>query len=128
MILLDTHAFIWWAAESDNLSRPARRAAGKAEALGVSIMTCWETAMLAAKRRITFNMDVEAWLRQAVQRPRVRLVPLNVRIVAQAAGLPDDLLTDPVDRILVATCREHGVELITRDERIGKSFLVKTVW
>jgi PIN domain nuclease of toxin-antitoxin system len=84
--------------------------------------------MLVARRRITFDRDIKDWIEEALRRPKVRLMPLSVGIVTQAAGLPDDPLRDPVDRILVATCREHSVALVTEDERIRESELVRTDW
>lgn len=52
MILLDTHAWIWWAASSPRLSRKAARAIEAAKPAYVSAMSCWEVAMLVAKKRL----------------------------------------------------------------------------
>ncbi len=37
-------------------------------------------------------------------------------------------LTDPWDRLIVATAASQGLRLITRDERITESRLVETIW
>lgn len=52
MILLDTHAWIWWVTESPNLSSRARRTITRSDELGVSAISCWEVAMLVAKQVI----------------------------------------------------------------------------
>ncbi len=59
MIILDTHAWIWHVSESGELSDPAWTAIAKAESLGICAISCWETAMLVAKRRLGLTMDVE---------------------------------------------------------------------
>ena len=81
MILMDTHAWIWWATESSHLSPRARQAIDETDDLGVSIISCWEVAMLFAKQRIGFNIDVQDWIDLALQRPKIRLIPLDPKIV-----------------------------------------------
>ncbi len=45
MILLDTHVWVWWAAEPKKLSARARKAVESAEEIGVSAISPWETAL-----------------------------------------------------------------------------------
>ena len=40
----------------------------------------------------------------------------------------DDYPKDPVDRLVGATARAEGIPLVTRDERIRGSPLLKTIW
>lgn len=42
--------------------------------------------------------------------------------------LPASFPGDPTDRMIVATARQHGVTLVTKDEPIQKSGLVTTIW
>lgn len=46
MILLDTHAWLWWAADHDKLPARLRRWLAAERQLGISAMSCWEAAML----------------------------------------------------------------------------------
>ena len=55
MILLDTHALVWWAAEPEKLSRRARQAVQTAEVggeLATSAMSLFEIATLLRRGRI----------------------------------------------------------------------------
>lgn len=52
MIVLDTHIWIWRAANSAKLSRSMRNKLNKADALGVPAISCWEVAMLESKGRL----------------------------------------------------------------------------
>ena len=79
MIVLDTHAWIWWVNESVSLPRGTRDRIDGAERIAVPAICCWELAMLVAKQRIGLNMDVEVWIVLALQRPGVELLPLSPR-------------------------------------------------
>ena len=58
----------------------------------------------------------------------VTILPITPEIAALATQFPDDYPHDPVDRIVGATARAEGMTLVTRDERIRRSPLVRTVW
>jgi PIN domain nuclease of toxin-antitoxin system len=62
MIILDTHAWLWWANESKNLSTIADKAIQETDMIGIPAISCWEVAMLVSKSRIGLSMDVEIWL------------------------------------------------------------------
>ena len=54
--------------------------------------------------------------------------PLTAEIAALATQFPDNYPRDPADRLIGATARAEGLVLITRDENIRRSPLVKTIW
>lgn len=127
MIVLDTHAWIWWVSAPDQLSDKARQAIDEAASLGVSAMTCWEVSMLVEKDRIVLNTQTDLWLKQALARPRTQWCPLSPEILVKATQLKN-FHEDPVDRILVATALAHKATLITKDRKIRAYDLVKTIW
>ncbi|HQQ77157.1 MAG TPA: type II toxin-antitoxin system VapC family toxin [Thermoanaerobaculia bacterium] len=129
MILLDTHAWIWWAAETPRrLSARARRAIADSPSVGVSAISAWEVAMLVAKGRLELDRDVLVWIRQALSLPRVTLVPLTPEIAVRSTRLGDGFPGDPADRILVATARELGAQLVTKDRALRRVEGVRIVW
>src|ERR1700677_1945290 len=69
---------------------------------------------------------VEASVRWLVEDVVVR--PITPEIAALAAQFPDDYSRDPADRLIGATARAEGLTLITRDEKIRRSPLLKTLW
>ncbi len=69
---------------------------------------------------------VESSIRQLLQDVTVR--PITPEIAALAAQFPDDFPRDPADRLIGATARAEGMTLVTRDEHIRRSPLLKTVW
>jgi PIN domain nuclease of toxin-antitoxin system len=58
----------------------------------------------------------------------VSLREITPTIAALATQFPDDFSADPADRLIAATARAEGLSLVTRDERMRSSALVRTVW
>nr|WP_313657092.1 type II toxin-antitoxin system VapC family toxin [Achromobacter ruhlandii] len=131
MIVLDTHALVWWAAGDSQLSRAAREAI-EAEAqdgeILVSAISAWEVAMLAKAGRLALTMDAAAWLDTVAEVPAIRFVPVDVRISVQSVDLPGEFHKDPADRIIVATARHHLVPLVSADLKIRDYPHVQTIW
>ena len=86
--------------------------------LRVSAISIWEIGMLEAKGRVRFDIDCLDWIDEALGLPGVSLMPLTPSICIRSSRLPEGLHGDPADRIIVATARELGAILVTRDERI----------
>ena len=80
MIVLDTHAWVWWATESKQLSVRARRAIADSDALGISVISCWEVATLVEKGRLGFNQSTELWIERALEFPDLKVLPLTPAI------------------------------------------------
>jgi PIN domain nuclease of toxin-antitoxin system len=52
VIVLDTHAWIWWRTDPARLSNTAEQAIAEADALGLSSISVWELGMLVRRGRI----------------------------------------------------------------------------
>ena len=128
MIVLDTHAWIWWVDGSRHLSARARRAIDRSPEVGVSPISCWEVAMLVRKGRLELDRDVARWVLDALQVPRVRLLPLSAEIAVAAGIFGDDFHGDPADRLLAATAMHIDASLVTKDERLHALPGLKTLW
>jgi PIN domain nuclease of toxin-antitoxin system len=131
LILLDTHVLAWLVADEDRLSRPAASAIRRARASGglaVSDITIWELAFLFARGILRTHGTVENSLENLILRSGVLVRPITSEIAAIATQFPDDYPKDPVDRLIGATARAEGIALVTRDERIRNSRLLKTIW
>jgi PIN domain nuclease of toxin-antitoxin system len=129
LILLDTHVLFWAVYDSKRLSRAAAsemRRARRHDGLAVSAISLWELSWMLARGRILSYGTVETSLRKLVEGVGIR--PITPEIAALATQFPDDYPHDPADRLIGATARAEGLTLVTRDERIRRSPLIKTVW
>ena len=129
VILLDTHVLIWMVADSQRLSRIATaeiRTAQRAGGVGISSITLWELASLVARGRIQAYGTVDASVRLLIEGVAVK--PITPEIAALSAEFPDDFPRDPADRLIAATARAEGLLLLTRDQHMRKSPLLRTAW
>lgn len=129
MILLDSHVLIWAVADSKRLSKAAAsaiRRARRTNGLAVSAITSYEVAWQIASGRIQGYGTVENAVLRFLE--GVMTLPITPEIAALATQFPEDYPRDPADRLIGATARAGGLTLVTRDERIRRSPLIRTVW
>jgi len=129
VILLDSHVLIWAVADSKRLSKAAAsaiRRARRVDGLAVSAITAYELAWQIASGRIQGYGTVETSVLRFLEGVTMR--PITPEIAALAAQFPEDYPRDPADRLIGATARAEGLTLVTRDERIRRSPLIRTVW
>ena len=98
------------------LSRAASRVISGADELAVASITWYELAWLARNERIGVTGSIGTWLQDLYQ--VVRTIPIGPAVADLAAAMPPSFPRDPIDRIIVATAIEHGLKLVTRDERL----------
>ena len=130
MILLDTHAWVWWVSEPRRLSRAARKAVDDADIIGVSAISVWEIATKVTNGKLRLDRPVDEWSLQALAiNQRVRELVIDARVAVMAGTLGTrGVHGDPADRILIATAKAHGCALVTKDEALRQSKLIRTIW
>jgi PIN domain nuclease of toxin-antitoxin system len=117
-----------WAIPKSFRVGPHRRSAEAraGDGIVVSAITVWEIASLLARGRVRAYGSLEASIEMFLEGITVR--PITPEICALGAQFPSDYSHDPADRIIGGTARAEGLTLITHDEKIRKSPLIKTVW
>jgi PIN domain nuclease of toxin-antitoxin system len=131
VILLDTHVLVWLVGQPEKLSRAATsaiRRARSSDGLSIADVTIWELAYLFARGVLQSRGTVENTVRNLLDRSGVVIKPITAEIAALATQFASDYPKDPIDRLIAATARSEGLALVTRDERIRSSSLLKTIW
>lgn len=131
MILLDTHVLVWMVSSPSKLSRAATREIRKAQREGgcaIASISLWELALLFAKGRLRAPGTVEASIREIVDSAEVSVLEITSDIAGLAMAFPEPYPKDPGDRLIGATALARGITLITQDERILASPLVRSIW
>lgn len=122
MVLLDTCAIIWMVQDAplEETARAAIRRAASSHSVLVSPVSAWEVGLLANRRSagFSFRPTPVLWFQTLLAKPGIYLTPLAPDAAIEAATLPGRLHRDPADRLLIATARDLGAPLVTRDERI----------
>lgn len=131
MIVLDTHAWIWWASDPDLLSPRARDVIDEATAardICVSAISVWEVALLVKRDRLELTLEPEEWVRRAEALPFLRFVPVDNGIALRSIRLDDGFHDDPADRIIVATALSLDAPVVTKDRRMHGHPEVAAIW
>ncbi len=131
MILLDTHAWVWWVSNPEQLSSRGREAIDNAAAdnqVYISAISAWEVAALEAKGRLQLKIDASDWIARSEAIPFLNFVPIDNAIAIKSVRLAEFPHRDPADRIIVATALIVGATLVTKDRKIQEYLPVKSIW
>ncbi len=133
MIVLDTHALIWWVSGDQRLSATAKAAIEQELKCSdglvvVSAISAWEIAMLVSLDRLVLTMGVDDWLATAQEIDGLRFEPINIAVSIESTRLPGAFHKDPADRMIVALARHLNAPLVTADGKIQAYKHVATVW
>ena len=129
MILLDTHIWVWWTIDPDQLTETQHQqiTEGEEDVIGVSAISCWEVAKLCEYGRLELPVGLAEWFRLALGYPGVSLLHLTPEVAIESTSLPGNFHRDPSDQIIVATARMHECPLVTSDDKITDYPHVQTI-
>lgn len=129
-VVTDTHALIFHAAGGDRLGTKARKAFERAERGNLTVYVpaavIWEVSLLARAVRINLHRSVREFFGDLFSNPAYQPLPLDLAQTLDADELR--FTRDPFDALIVASARDMGVPLVTRDAAIRASGAVKVVW
>lgn len=126
-LLLDTHAFLWWVADSPRLSQGALEAiADERNEPIFSAVSGWEIAMKAGVGNLELPDPPERFVSEQVLRNDLEVLPIHLRHALRVHDLPNHH-QDPFDRLLVAQALAEGLTIVTADPLVA-TYPVQTVW
>ena len=126
-LLLDTHAFIWWVEQDDQLSRRAREAIlGAPNDVYVSAVTGLEIATKVRTRKLKFDVRRLEHFEDTVRELGFQGMGVTLAHGCRAGLLPGEH-RDPFDRILAAQCEIESAALVTKD-RAFAAFGTPMLW
>lgn len=130
MIVLDTHALLWWALDPERLSQKAAATVAEMERSGVgyaSSISVWELGVKVQRGKLVLPIAVEELARRIERTGLVELVPVDISLWLRSLSLSWDH-RDPADRIIVATALAKQVPVLTKDDAIRAYSGVSSVW
>lgn len=127
LALLDTHAFLWWLADSKRLSRAAYSVIAEEENdIGVSAASAWE---IATKYRLGKLPEAEAAaldVSGAIARQGFEPLAITVADAEHAGHLPGPH-RDPFDRMLIAQALRRDLAIVSIDAAFD-AYGVRRIW
>jgi PIN domain nuclease of toxin-antitoxin system len=126
-LLVDTHAFLWWAEGAPALGKKAEVALSDARNHAyLSIVSCWELAIKLGLGKLRVDESLEQFIPKQLALNGFKLLGLEIPHVARLASLPFRH-RDPFDRLLVAQAIEERLTIVTA-ERAFRKYDVSVVW
>jgi len=83
-------------------------------------------ALLTSGLRPRLEAHIDDIAETLRQNDLIEMPPITMEVAREVAAM-GDALRDPMDRVIVATARVHGLCLLTSDERIIDSRLVPVI-
>ncbi|MBF2014049.1 MAG: type II toxin-antitoxin system VapC family toxin [Rivularia sp. T60_A2020_040] len=100
-ILLDTHTFLWFINDSQELSRNAVEVLESDVDLLLSIASLWEIAIKVNLKKLTLPDTYETFIPQQIILNSIEILPVKLKHLAVVANLALNH-RDPFDRLLIA--------------------------
>ncbi len=118
--LLDTHALLWWLADSERLSVPARRTiADESNEILVSAASAWEIATKFRLGRLEASGAVALDIAGAVASQGFEELTISVADAERAGRLPGPH-RDPFDRMLIAQALSRDLVIVSIDRAFDR--------
>jgi len=122
-LLIDSHAFLWWAEAFPALGSGAHRAiSDPVNEVLISVAALWELTIKVTSGKLSLATDLET----IVANQGFAVLPIAFPHLRCLAGLPR-LHRDPFDRMMIAQALAEGIPIATGD-RAFAPYGVQVVW
>ena len=126
-LLLDTHAFLWWLAGSEQLSEAAQGAiADENNAVLVSAVSAWEMTTKHRLGKLQGAGDVVLDIASSIAGQGFEELVITVNDGGRAGRLPGPH-RDPFDRMLIAQALARDLVLVS-NETLFDFYGVRRLW
>jgi PIN domain nuclease of toxin-antitoxin system len=124
--LLDTHTFIWWDSDPDQLSGAARSfLLDPANIVLVSVISVWEIVIKHALGRLHLYKPLDVIVRDQ-QANGIQILPVLLDHVLVVGSLPA-IHNDPFDRLLAAQAVVEDAVILSADPIVAR-YPIRIVW
>ena len=117
--LLDTHAFLWWDADAEQLPDSlVKTLQDPTHEITLSVVSAWEMQIKAALGKLELRTPLSTLIGEQREKNGIGVLPISLQHVLALENLGDSH-KDPFDRLLIAQARLEGLTVVTRDERFA---------
>jgi len=127
IVLLDTHALLWFLKDDPQLSSAAKAAIEDAQNRKlVSIASCWEIAIKVGLGKLNLNEPSRSLLEREIPRNNLELLPITL-VHATAGEMLPPHHRDPFDRLLIAQAGIEGIPVVSADRNFDL-YSLQRIW
>ena len=124
--LLDTHALLWYFADSESLTEKAAEVIEHNGSLKyVSTASLWEFTIKQNLGKLQFEGGISA-LYSMIQENHFQILDIQESYLVVLSEMPL-IHRDPFDRLIIATAISEGMTILTADSNIHK-YEVRWIW
>ena len=123
MLLLDTHAFLWFEGNDPRLPQNVMVEIQTNEHVFISVVSFWEIAIKSSLGKLELQVPID----EMMEKSGFFLLPIKASHLKKLVELPW-IHRDPFDRLLISQAKSEGLKLVTKDENIKKYDGVETIW
>lgn len=126
-LLLDTHAFLWFAFADERLSRSACEAIEDPSVVKMlSVASLWEIAIKLSLGKLELGTSLDRFFHDEVEGREIEVLAISNAHLLRVAGLPFHH-RDPFDRLLVAQALVEGLAIATSDAGLA-AYGISRLW
>lgn len=126
-LLLDTHAFIWWANEPEKLSEKVLKACeDEKNDLTLSVVSVWEMQIKIQLGKLHLKHPLKELVSRQQKANNLQILPITLEHVLALEKLPNHH-RDPFDRLLIAQSKREKFLLVSKDD-VFPQYSVKLFW
>ena len=125
-LLLDTHAFIWFVEDDENLPERVRlRIEDIENDIFVSIVSLWEIAIKTSLGKLEITIDILSMI-EKIEQNGFSILPIFPEHTLCVSELPFHH-RDPFDRMLIAQTITEKIKIVSKDAAFD-DYGVDTLW
>lgn len=126
-LLFDTHTFIWWDSQPNQLSQTALALLqDRSSILLLSVVSIWEMQIKLQVGKLTLNRALVEIIESQTKINQIEVLPVKQDHVLALDSLPL-IHKDPFDRLLVAQANVENVALVSGDPIVAQ-YSVNIIW
>ena len=126
-LLLDTHAFLWWDADAEQLPDSLLETLqDPAHEITFSVVSAWEMQIKAALGKLELRTPLATLISEQREKNGLGVLPVSLQHVLALEKL-GDYHKDPFDRLLIAQANVEGLTLVSKDD-VFRHYDVALLW
>lgn len=126
-LLFDTHTFIWWDSQPNNLSQTSLTLLqDRSNILLLSVISIWEMQIKLQLGKLTLSRSLLEIIENQQQTNQIELLSVNLAHVLELDKLPL-VHKDPFDRLLITQANVENAALVSCDPIVAQ-YPVNVIW